>query len=141
MKWPEQLLNNLVNPKQIEEDSEQNCSFDGLEISDATEQIAYLCGYDLPEPITSLSNSLVIRLTTDDSVTEKGFLIEYYSGQWDGGLYKSFPQQHVFVTLTPHIFILETYAQPAEGMYVLKLMNCMLWVFSAILRVWGKYQC
>ena len=60
--------------------------YDSLKVFDGTTELANLCGKsELPDPITSTSNSLRLVFSSDTSLTEKGFLIDFYVGPWNGG--------------------------------------------------------
>ncbi|KAI4871253.1 hypothetical protein NFI96_019773 [Prochilodus magdalenae] len=58
-----------------------NCSHDAVEILDGDNfeapRIGHYCGTDLPHPVTSFSNALVVNFVTDISVTRKGFRATY----------------------------------------------------------------
>ncbi|XP_068604308.1 cubilin [Brachionichthys hirsutus] len=58
-----------------------SCSHDAVEILDGDNyqapSIGRYCGSELPHPVTSFSNSLVVNFTTDQSVSGKGFRAIY----------------------------------------------------------------
>ncbi|XP_054878715.1 cubilin isoform X1 [Poeciliopsis prolifica] len=58
-----------------------NCSHDAVEILDGDNyqapSIGRYCGFEIPHPVTSLSNSLVINFISDYSVSKKGFRAVY----------------------------------------------------------------
>ncbi|XP_041824165.1 cubilin [Melanotaenia boesemani] len=58
-----------------------NCSHDAVEILDGDNyqapSIGRYCGTELPHPVTSFSNSLVVNFTSDHSVSKKGFRATY----------------------------------------------------------------
>ncbi|XP_037612385.1 cubilin [Sebastes umbrosus] len=58
-----------------------NCSHDAVEILDGDNyqapSIGRYCGFEIPHPVTSFSNSLVVNFVTDSSVSRKGFRATY----------------------------------------------------------------
>ncbi|KAG9276492.1 cubilin [Astyanax mexicanus] len=58
-----------------------NCSHDAVEILDGDNSdapsVGRYCGNDVPHPVTSFSNALVVNFVTDASVTRKGFRATY----------------------------------------------------------------
>ncbi|XP_014830968.1 PREDICTED: cubilin, partial [Poecilia mexicana] len=58
-----------------------NCSHDAVEILDGDNyqapSIGRYCGFEMPHPVTSFSNSLVINFISDYSVSKKGFRAVY----------------------------------------------------------------
>ena len=55
-----------------------NCQYDYLEVSNGatrgrTNGVAKLCGSQLPDPITSTGNEMILRFHSDSSVALKGF--------------------------------------------------------------------
>ncbi|XP_017555843.2 cubilin [Pygocentrus nattereri] len=58
-----------------------NCSHDAVEILDGDNygapSVGRYCGIDIPHPITSFSNALVVNFVSDASVTRKGFRATY----------------------------------------------------------------
>ena len=55
-----------------------NCQYDFLEVSNGatrgrTNGVAKLCGSQLPDPITSTGNEMILRFHSDSSVALKGF--------------------------------------------------------------------
>ncbi|XP_068160694.1 cubilin [Antennarius striatus] len=61
--------------------SSSSCSHDAVEILDGDNYqaptIGRYCGSDLPHPVTSFSNSLVVNFMTDQSVSRRGFRATY----------------------------------------------------------------
>lgn len=54
------------------------------------------CGRELPDAITSDSNSLQVKFNSDDSVQSTGFQAEYFIGmQHQNDFFKIIKQQHV----------------------------------------------
>ncbi|XP_065114614.1 cubilin [Paramisgurnus dabryanus] len=58
-----------------------NCSHDRVEILDGDNydapSVGRYCGYELPHPVTSFSNALVVNFVSDSSVQKKGFRATY----------------------------------------------------------------
>ncbi|XP_054478628.1 cubilin [Anoplopoma fimbria] len=58
-----------------------NCSHDAVEILDGDNyqapSIGRYCGLELPHPVTSFSNSMVVNFISDNSVSQKGFRATY----------------------------------------------------------------
>ncbi|XP_028288640.1 cubilin [Parambassis ranga] len=58
-----------------------NCSHDAVEILDGDNYdaptIGRYCGFAIPHPVTSFSNSLVVNFRSDNSVSRKGFRATY----------------------------------------------------------------
>lgn len=58
-----------------------NCSHDAVEILDGDNyqapSIGRFCGFEIPHPVTSFSNSLVVNFISDYSVAKKGFRASY----------------------------------------------------------------
>ncbi|XP_032366699.1 cubilin [Etheostoma spectabile] len=58
-----------------------NCSHDAVEILDGDNYqaptIGRYCGYEIPHPVTSFSNAMVVNFVTDSSVSKKGFQATY----------------------------------------------------------------
>uniref|UniRef100_A0A8C4D9G2 Cubilin n=1 Tax=Dicentrarchus labrax TaxID=13489 RepID=A0A8C4D9G2_DICLA len=58
-----------------------NCSHDAVEILDGDNSqapsIGRYCGFEVPQPVTSFSNSLVVSFISDQSVSRKGFRATY----------------------------------------------------------------
>ncbi|XP_033647325.1 fibrillin-2-like [Asterias rubens] len=57
------------------------CSYDSLEIFDGpvtnSKLIGRYCGNDLPDPVMTTSNVMLLRFLSDESVSFPGFLLEY----------------------------------------------------------------
>ena len=61
-----------------------NCQYDYLEVSNGatrgrTNGVAKLCGSQLPDPITSTGNEMILRFHSDFSVASKGFKLQFAS--------------------------------------------------------------
>uniref|UniRef100_A0A673AMU3 Cubilin n=1 Tax=Sphaeramia orbicularis TaxID=375764 RepID=A0A673AMU3_9TELE len=58
-----------------------NCSHDAVELLDGDNyqapSIGRFCGFDVPHPVTSFSNALVVNFVSDLSVSSKGFRATY----------------------------------------------------------------
>ena len=59
-------------------ETSHNCEYDSLEVyNGATKEprnrVAKLCGSQLPDPITSTGNEMILRFHSDSSVALKGF--------------------------------------------------------------------
>uniref|UniRef100_W5MX16 Cubilin n=1 Tax=Lepisosteus oculatus TaxID=7918 RepID=W5MX16_LEPOC len=65
------------------ENKNNNCSTDVVEVLDgdnyAAPSMGRYCGADLPHPVTSFSNALVVNFVTDGQDSEKGFRAVYAS--------------------------------------------------------------
>lgn len=65
-------------------ETSHNCEYDSLEVyNGATKEprnrVAKLCGSQLPDPITSTGNEMILRFHSDFSVAFKGFKLQFAS--------------------------------------------------------------
>lgn len=79
------------------------CKYDYLEVSngetrDSANQVAKLCGTELPKPITSSGPHLFLKFRSDSSMAFKGFKLRFSKTgllcgskvvQFDGGLWRA----------------------------------------------------
>ncbi|KAJ8337763.1 hypothetical protein SKAU_G00367290 [Synaphobranchus kaupii] len=73
-----------LNFTNMQLESHSGCAFDYVEVRDGMTETSALigkyCGYTVPAPITSSSNTLWIRFKSDGSVSQAGFRAEYQVG-------------------------------------------------------------
>ena len=72
----------LINGIRLQVEGSTKCKYDYLEVSngetrDSGNQIAKLCGADLPKPITSSGPHLFLRFRSDFSMAFKGFKLRF----------------------------------------------------------------
>ena len=65
-------------------ETSHSCEYDSLEVyNGATKEprnrVAKLCGSQLPDPITSTGNEMILRFHSDFSVGFKGFKLQFAS--------------------------------------------------------------
>lgn len=63
--------------------SKQECEYDYVEVTGGAgynKPYGRFCGRELPDAITSDSNSLQVKFNSDDSVQSTGFQAEYFIG-------------------------------------------------------------
>ena len=65
-------------------EASHNCEYDSLEVyNGATKElrnrVAKLCGSELPDPILSTGNEMILRFHSDFSVAYKGFKLQFAS--------------------------------------------------------------
>ena len=65
-------------------ETSHNCEYDSLEVyNGATKElrnrVAKLCGSELPDPILSTGNEMILRFHSDFSVALKGFKLQFVS--------------------------------------------------------------
>ena len=58
---------------------EDDCQYDSVTVFDgeSVTPLATLCGSSVPSPITSSGSSMIVRFTSDDTVTPAGFHVKY----------------------------------------------------------------
>lgn len=65
-------------------ETSHNCEYDSLEVyngasKEPRNRVAKLCGSQLPDPITSTGNEMILRFHSDFSVAFKGFKLQFAS--------------------------------------------------------------
>lgn len=75
------VINLYINRLEIEEDADSGCSYDSLSVFDGStaqgKLLDKMCGTVYPEKITSATNNMFLKLTTDQAIGGIGFNLTY----------------------------------------------------------------